>query len=134
MKILIVEDRQFWIDTIKTCALKAGGGDIEIAKNEIEVMKKIELSTIDIAVVDLNFSDLMQEEEGYEGINLIKRINQENHETNIIVVTGYMHFDPEEFGKKYHVEKMFLKSRFEKNGFTNFLRGMIKKKLGEGDG
>ena len=127
--ILILEDRPVWVDMIRQVISEIGNFQISCKVTENDARKKIETDEIDIAIIDLNLSDSIQKNEP-EGLKLIQFIMNQNLQSKpaIIVVTGYIHLNETEFEKKYGVERLFLKSTFEKTEFKQVLEDIIKRK------
>jgi DNA-binding NtrC family response regulator len=132
VNILIVEDKSFWIETIRNIISEIGTFQVKTVKNEKDAFKVIDTNEIDIAIIDLNLSDSIQKEE-YEGINLIKHLMGQGHMPVLIVVTGYIHFDTDVFEQKYGVRKLFLKSTFEKTEFKKLIEETIQKGSEDGN-
>lgn len=75
---------------------------VAIAGDGIEAFEKIKLLHPDIVITDIRMP-------GYDGIELIKAVNQVERAVDFIIVSGYQHFDYAHSAIKYGVKDYLLK-------------------------
>lgn len=73
-----------------------------IASNGIDAMEKILSLKPDIVITDIRMP-------GYDGLELIKRVQQENLSTEFIIISGYRHFEYAQNAIRFGVSDYLLK-------------------------
>ena len=84
-KILFVDDASEWRFMVGTW-LHGAGYAVVTAKNSCEAFKKLEQSTPELAIVDVDLG-------GEDGIALMKALKQKNPAMPVILYTGLSHDD-----------------------------------------
>jgi len=82
MKILVVDDEAPIRDMIKKGLFQMGGFDVEVAKNGLEAIEKIEKDVFDLVLTDLKMP-------GMDGLELLKTIKGTRPEVMVILMTAY---------------------------------------------
>ncbi len=82
MKILVVDDEAPIRDMIKKSLFQMGGFDVEVAKNGLEAIEKIEKDVFDLVLTDLKMP-------GMDGLELLKTIKGTRPEVMVILMTAY---------------------------------------------
>jgi DNA-binding NtrC family response regulator len=82
MKILVVDDEAPIRDMVKKSLFQMGGFDVEVAKNGLEAIEKIEKDVFDLVLTDLKMP-------GMDGLELLKTIKGTRPEVMVILMTAY---------------------------------------------
>jgi len=82
MKILVVDDEAPIRDMIKKGLFQMGGFDVEVAKNGLEAIEKIEKDVFDLVLTDLKMP-------GMDGLELLKTIKGTRPDMMVILMTAY---------------------------------------------
>ena len=82
MKILIVDDEAPIREMIKKGLTQIGGYRVEVAKNGVEAIEKIEKDVFDLVLTDLKMPEM-------DGLELLKNIKGTRPEMMVILMTAY---------------------------------------------
>jgi DNA-binding NtrC family response regulator len=82
MKILVVDDEAPIRDMIKKGLSQMGGYNVEVAKNGLEAIEKIEKDVFDLVLTDLKMPEM-------DGLELLKTIKGIRPEVMVILMTAY---------------------------------------------
>ncbi|MFC1852573.1 response regulator [candidate division CSSED10-310 bacterium] len=80
-KILLVDDEQEFTEVLSQ-RLETRGMKVDVARNGLEALKKIEDHVYDVIIMDMVMPEL-------NGIEALKRIRKSNPELQIILLTGH---------------------------------------------
>ena len=82
MKILVVDDEAPVRDMIKKGLSQMGGYHVEVAKNGLEAIEKIEKDVFDLVLTDLKMPEM-------DGLELLKTLKGIRPEVMVILITAY---------------------------------------------
>jgi len=82
MKILVVDDEVLIRDMIKKGLSQIGGFSVEVAKNGLEAIEKMEKEVFDLILTDLKMPEM-------DGLELLKNIKGTRPEMMVILMTAY---------------------------------------------
>ena len=82
MKILVVDDEAPVRDMIKKGLSQMGGYNVEVAKNGLEAIEKIEKDVFDLVLTDLKMPEM-------DGLELLKTLKGIRPEVMVILMTAY---------------------------------------------
>lgn len=82
VKILIVDDSKFARDLISGMLIEAGFSQLTEADNAEDALAKISTEKPGIAILDIDLGGTL------DGVDLLKRIKREKHETKVIMLSA----------------------------------------------
>lgn len=84
-KILVVEDDEDWREEIVKSELELAGYVVQTAQDYASASKQLREQSFDVAVVDLNLTDVQHNR---DGILVLKDLRKFSKDTIIIIVSG----------------------------------------------
>jgi len=87
------------------------------AKNGIEALEKIEKETPDLIITDISMP-------GCNGLEFVKKMNERNINTNVIILTGYENFEYAKKAIKLGIKEYVIKP-IKKNEFIDLIKQYI---------
>ena len=123
-KILIVEDRKDWVAEFEELLLNDGYTQIVIAHDKVQAMKALKLHHYELVILDLNLLPIAQPWEQYEGIAIVKELAKWPAKSRpaIIVVSGYLNQDTENFLKQQDIIAILRKEKLKDYDFQQAVR------------
>lgn len=104
IKVIIADDEERICQLIRALVDWEGMGleIVGVAHNGLEALEQVEKLRPDILITDIRMP-------GCNGLELIRRVKQESRELEIIIISGYAHFEYAQQAIKYGVGEYLLK-------------------------
>lgn len=125
-KIMVVDDESLIREWLVMCLVESGIAEkaIDQAKNGEEALKLLENNIYDCIFTDITMPQL-------DGIELIRRIRENDEEVQIIILSCHDDFDLARKAVKYNVSEYLLKSELSKEDIAHIVN-KVKKSMNRG--
>jgi ActR/RegA family two-component response regulator len=88
VQVLVVDDDPAWPRQYKYRLEKEGIHNMDIAHTKEQALQMVSHKSYDLAVIDLRLVD--DDQENFDGIEIIEKIREGTHPTKIIVMSGFL--------------------------------------------